>query len=91
MWSNWEIHRSEQEFVASRKKEILILKISQEPYFEGPQVRICTRLPVVAATLALHNTPLAVTRCDWGSEVVVPGLHEVVDLTYLTELNHCKR
>jgi hypothetical protein len=73
MWSNWEIHRSEQEFVASRKKEILIL------------------LPVVAATLALHNTPLAVTRCDWGSEVVVPGLHEVVDLTYLTELNHCKR
>jgi hypothetical protein len=22
MWSNWEIHRSEQEFVASRKKEI---------------------------------------------------------------------
>jgi hypothetical protein len=25
MWSNWEIHRSEQEFVASRKKEILIL------------------------------------------------------------------
>jgi hypothetical protein len=25
MWSNWEIHRSEQEFVASWKKEILIL------------------------------------------------------------------
>ena len=23
MWSSWEIHRSEQEFVASRKKEIL--------------------------------------------------------------------
>jgi hypothetical protein len=63
----------------------------QEPYFEGPQVRICTRLPVVAATPALHNTPLAVTRRDWGSEVVVPGLHEVVELTYLTELNHCKR
>jgi len=25
MWSDWEIHRSEQEFMASRKKEILIL------------------------------------------------------------------
>ena len=26
MWSSWEIHRSEQEFVASRKKEMLILQ-----------------------------------------------------------------
>jgi mRNA interferase MazF len=36
MWSNWEIHRSEQEFVASRKKEILILKTHPYP----------TRVPV---------------------------------------------
>jgi hypothetical protein len=30
MWSRWELHRSEQEFVASRKKEIPILYWSQK-------------------------------------------------------------
>jgi hypothetical protein len=35
MWPSWEIHRSEQEFVASRKKEILIIGSRFEPFPEG--------------------------------------------------------
>ena len=50
---------------------------------EGPQVRLSTRLPIVAATLALHKTPLTITRRAGTCGVVVPhvGLHEVVALT----------